>query len=140
MRYDMSGMHPLVAIAPVVATDDTALVSAIIDRQGFNDLAFVISTGTLADVDATFAVTMHHGEVANLSDAVEVPVKETHGTLALASFTFAEDVKTRKIGYLGIKRYVRLTITPTGNAGNAPISAMAWLGGSHFLPTPNPPS
>jgi hypothetical protein len=102
-------------------------------------LLFIILIGALADADATFAVTMEHGNQANLSDAAAVPAAQISGTLALAGFTFAADDQVRKVGYLGSKRYVRLTITPTGNTGNAFIAAAALLGDPRFAPPPNPP-
>jgi len=115
------------AISPVVISDNTAAVSQIIDRAGFDSLMFVIATGTLADADATFAVTIQHGDAANLSDAATVPADELNGTIAGASFTFAEDDAVKELGYNGVKRYVRLTITPSNNTGSSPISAVAIL-------------
>lgn len=114
-----------VGLAPTVATDNTALNTAIVDTVGLLELEFVIQTGTLADADATFAVTINHGDASNLSDAAAVPAALLIGTLAAAGFTFADDNLTKKIGYVvGEKRYVRLTITPTGNAGNAPVAVL----------------
>lgn len=141
MRDLLSNIHPVPAINPAAAaiTDNTAQVSAIIDRRGYDSLCFLIHTGTLADADATFAVTMDHGDAANLSDAAAVPTAQLSGTLALAGFTFAGDNVTRKVGYVGSKRYVRLTITPSNNTGNAPMSAIALLGNPAVGPTANPP-
>ncbi|RVT99093.1 hypothetical protein EOD42_03020 [Rhodovarius crocodyli] len=141
MRDLMSDIHVLPALAPAAAaiTDNTAQVGAVIDRLGYDSVTFAIVTGTLADADATFAVTVEHGDVANLSDAAAVPAASLVGTTALAGFTFADDAETRKIGYVGEKRYVRLTITPSSNTGNAPMAAIAILGHPAQAPTPNPP-
>lgn len=140
MRDLLNHLHPKRAISPAAAvTDNTAFVSQIIDLAGYESLLFIILIGALADADATFAVTMEHGNQANLSDAAAVPAAQISGTLALAGFTFAADDQVRKVGYLGSKRYVRLTITPTGNAGNAFIAAAALLGDPRFAPPPNPP-
>jgi len=140
MRDMMNNIHPVPAIAPVVATDNTAQVSAIIDLRDYDGCTFVIATGTLADADATFAVTMDHGDVSNLSDAAAVTAATgLIGTTALASFNFGDDGECRKIGYAGVKRYVRLTITPSANAGNAPITAIAILGLPRIAATANPP-
>lgn len=122
------------AISPVVATDDTALVSQIIDCAGFDGVEFAIATGTLADADATFAVLVEHDDASNLATAAAVPDGQLLGTEAGASFTFAADNATKKIGYIGTKRYVRLTITPTGNTGNAPIAAVAIMGFPKLAP------
>ena len=139
MRDQANNIHPIRAISPVVLTDSTAAVSEIIDLQGFQSLTFVIATGTLADADATFTVLLEEGDEANLSDAAAVADEDMVGNEALASFTFADDDETRKLGYLGHKRYVRLTITPANNTGNAPISAVAILGHPQSAPTANPP-
>jgi hypothetical protein len=126
------------AIAPVSVSDNTAQVSQIIDRQGYDSLTFAIATGSLADADATFAVLVEHGDDSGLSDAAAVADADLLGTEALAGFTFADDNATRKIGYVGGKRYVRLTITPSGNASAALIAASAILGHPNVAPTPNP--
>lgn len=115
------------AISPVSVGDNTAQVSQIIDRAGFEGLEFIIALGSIADADATFAVTMDEGSVANLSDAAAVAAADMIGTLALAGFQFDSDNQCRKIGYKGTKRYVRLTITPTSNASAALLAAIAAL-------------
>jgi hypothetical protein len=141
MRDLMNSIAPKRAISPAVAvTDNTAIVSQIIDVLGYGSLTFLILTGALADADATFTVLVEHGNAANLSDAAAVPDVDLLGTEALASFTFADDDKVFKIGYVGIKRYVRLTVTPAGNSGNAFVSAVALLGHPAMFPTANPPA
>jgi hypothetical protein len=115
------------AISPVSVANDTAQVSQIIDRQSYDSLVFAIATGSLADADATFTVLVEHGDASNLSGGEAVPDDMLNGTEAAASFTFAADDSTRKIGYVGDKRYVRLTITPANNASAALISAVAIL-------------
>ncbi|MFP3945021.1 MAG: hypothetical protein ACLFWF_14080 [Alphaproteobacteria bacterium] len=139
MQDILNNLHPVIAVAPQVVSDDTALVGGIIDRQGFDALAFVIATGTLADADATFTVLVEHGDQADLSDAAAVPDAELLGTETLAGFGAADDDETRKVGYRGAKRYVRLTITPAGNTASAPLAAVAILGAPNVAPTANPP-
>lgn len=126
------------AISPVVVTDNTAQVSQIIDRSGYDALEFVVATGTLADADATFTVLVEDGHASDLSDNAAVDDKFLLGTEALASFDFSKDDATFRIGYTGYKRYVRLTITPANNIGNAPLAAVALLGGPKVAPTANP--
>ncbi|NWG45787.1 MAG: hypothetical protein HXY25_04465 [Alphaproteobacteria bacterium] len=140
MRDIMNSIHPVPAIAPAGAvTDNTALTSVTIDRQGHESLTFVILTGALADADATFSVLVEHSDT-DWSGESAVPDGELVGTEALAGFTFADDGACRKIGYLGSKRYVRLTVTPANNSGNAYIAAVALLGHPHTAPTSNPPA
>ncbi|MBZ9650006.1 hypothetical protein K9B33_20945 [Sphingobium sp. 3R8] len=124
------------AISPAAATtDNTAYVSQIIDLAGFSQLVFAILLGSLADADATFAVLVEHGDASNLSDAVAVPDASLTGSEASAGFDFSADNKVRKIGYVGSKRYVRLTVTPANNTGNVFLSAIAILSGGRYGPT-----
>lgn len=141
MRDQMSQFHPVVAVPPGTApTDNTPIVSAIIDAMGFGSLTFLIQLGTLADADATFTVAWEHGNQPNLSDATAATADELCGTLALAGFTAADDGEARKIGYCGNKRFHRLTITPAGNGAAANVAVLALLGLPSLSPTPNPPA
>lgn len=130
---------PKRVISPLTQTGDAAIVGQIVDRAGFGESVYVITTGTIVTAGGAFAVTMDHGDAANLSDAVAVPAAQLQGTLALAGFTGADDDKNFKVGYYGVKRYHRLTITPTGNVGAALLSAVCVLSHAALQPTPNPP-
>lgn len=123
------------AISPVSVADNTAQVSQIIDTQGFDSLEFGILTGSIADADVTFVVLVEHGDNSALSDAAAVADDMLLGTEVLAAFQFDDDNETRKIGYRGDKRYVRLTITPVANASAAVIAAVAILSNAHLQPT-----
>ena len=135
-------IHVVPLIVPVAArTDNSAIVSAIIDTASYNACEFVLVTGGNTDANATFAVTVDEGDASNLSDAVAVTDTKLVGTLALAGFTFADDSECRKLGYIGNKRYVRLTVTPSGNdSGNIFISGVAVLGYAASGPQANPPA
>lgn len=141
MRDMMNSINPVRAISPAAAvTDTTAFVSQVIDVRGFDSLTFVVLTGSLADADATFTTLVEHSDAANMDGAEAVPDTQLVGTEVLAGFTFAHDDATRKIGYVGNKRYVRLTVTPAANTGNAFVAATAILGHPAQQPTVNPPA
>lgn len=124
------------------AADNTAVVSQIIDRRGFDSAGFVIATGSLPDADATFTVLLEHGDVSNLSDAAAVDDAElisqdpssASTPEVVAAFAFAADDNIRKIGYRGTKRYLRLTITPAANASASLICVIGVLGDAEFQP------
>jgi hypothetical protein len=122
------------AISPVSVADTTAQVSQIIDRQGFDSLVFAISTGSIGDADATFTILVEDDTAAGFGTGAAVADAELNGTEALAAFQFDDDNETRKIGYVGGKRYVRLTITPVGNASAALVSAVAILCNASLQP------
>jgi len=141
MRDLINNIHLARALSPVAAgTDNTAYVSQIIDRRGYDGLSFAILIGANTDADATFTVLVEDGDAANLSDAAAVDDLQLVGTEALASFQYDDDNEVRKIGYIGDKRYVRLTITPANNgAGNIFMAAIALLSNPSIVPTANPP-
>lgn len=140
MRDLMNNIYPKRAIAPVSVADTTAQVSQIIDRAGFGSLTFLIALGSIADADATFAVTMEHGDDSALSDSAVPVAADLIGTTTLAGFQFDSDNLCRKLGYKGTKRYVRMTITPSANSSAALLAVIALLGHPHAGPTANPPA
>jgi hypothetical protein len=120
-------------ISPAAAvTDNTPFVGQIIDIAGYESLVYAINLGALADADATFTVLLEEGDAANLSDAAAVADADLTGTEASAGFIFSDDNKVRKLGYVGNKRYTRLTITPANNTGNVFLGAIAILGHARY--------
>jgi hypothetical protein len=115
------------------AADNTAQVGQIIDHQGYDSVSYIILTGALPDADATFTALLEEGDVSNLSDAAAVAdadmVSQTNGTApeTAASFIFSSDDQVRKLGYVGTKRYSRLTITPGANASASLLAACCIL-------------
>jgi hypothetical protein len=114
------------AFAPKAATtDNTAYVSTIIDTFGYESLELVLVVGN-AGTGATFALLLEDGNQSNLSDNATVPDTNTLGTQAGAAFASANTNVTVKLGYKGPNRYVRATVTPSGNTGNF-FLAGAWI-------------
>jgi hypothetical protein len=142
MRDLHNNIHVVPLFAPIAAqtNSDTARVSAIIDMLGYGSCELVLINGTNTDANATFAVLVEDGNNSGLSDNTAVADAELLGTEALAGFTYADDVECRKIGYVGHKRYVRVTVTPTGNnSGDWFMAGVAILGHPRAVPTANPP-
>lgn len=124
------------AISPVSVSDNTQVLSQVIDMLGYRSLTFMIATGSIADADAVFTVLLEHSYLANMAESTEVADKDLIGTEYLAGFRYDDDNEVRKIGYTGGERYVRMTITPSGNASAALISAVAVLGHPVQCPVP----
>jgi hypothetical protein len=122
-------------LSPAVQTDsNTALVGQIIDHQGFDAATYILLTGALTDATATFAVLLEESDNSDMSSANDVAdgdmVSQTRGTAAetAAAFTFADDNEVRSLGYIGSKRYTRLTVTPaTNDDGDINLAAVCIL-------------
>lgn len=126
-------------ISPVSVADTTAQVGTVVDHQGYGQAVYAIATGSIADADATFTVLLEESDASG-SGFAAVSDDDLLGTEVLAAFQFDDDNECRKLGYKGIKRYTRLTITPVANASAALLSAVCILGSPDVAPTANPPA
>ncbi len=114
------------------ALDATAVAAngatngAIIDTQGFQSLEFAIKSETLTD--GTYTPSLTEGDAADLSDGAAVAAGDLIGTIADATFAATDDNKVKKIGYRGVHRYVRLTMTAAGVTTGGSIYALAVQG------------
>ena len=129
MRKDL---HNNIKVVPMIypvdhGTGNTATVSQIVDMQDAQATEIVGLLGSLADADATFAVLIEDGNDSALADNAEVAAANLLGTEAGASFIFSSDNMVFKVGYVGPKRYLRVTITPANNTGAALIGVCAIL-------------
>ncbi len=129
-----------VLFPPIAAvTDNTAQVSNIIDCRNTEMVAMFLALGTESDADMTTVVLLEEGDDSALSDAAAVDDADMIGTELLAAFTFASDNKTRKLGYIGSKAYIRMTVTPSNNSGNIYLAGVA-LRVLKTQPASNPPT
>lgn len=124
-------------------TDNTPVVSPIINRNGYNEVTFHFNIGTMATAAATFTVLLEGGNVANLSDAAPVAdvdmVSQLIGTApeVAASWNGNDDGEVRKLGYKDDTtpyQYLRLTVTPADNLGNADFAVICVLGAPPATP------
>lgn len=114
-------------------SNDTALVLSA-DRAGYRSVELFLLTGTLADAAATFVILVEdsadNSAWAAVADdflaGLEIPTGET--------LDQADDNKVIKIGYVGAKRYIRITVTPTGNADASPYSLLVLGGHAQVAP------
>ena len=128
------------AFAPAAAvTDGTAQVSTVCDLKGYGACMLAVALGVQSDADATWSVLIEDSDDNVTFSAVAD--EYLNGTEALAGFQFDDDNECRKIGYTGIKRYVRATVDDvTANTGNLFLSGMWVLGKASRSPTANPPA
>jgi hypothetical protein len=102
---------------------NTTTSGAIIDTAGFESLEFYIQTATITD--GTYVAQLWHGSASNLSDAVQLTGEEVLGSVSIVA---ADDNVSKRIGYVGKKRYVQLRIVSTGVTTGGTMGAQAVLG------------
>lgn len=142
MRDSANNLHFKPAIAPVAALTNvnTPIVSTILDTLGFGSATLALITGTETDTNVTTVVLLEESNDSGMAGATAVADIDLIGTELLAAFQFDDDVECRKLGYIGSRRYIRATVTPSGNdAGNIFLAGMWVQGYPASAPTPNPP-
>lgn len=106
------------ALASAVRTDGT-VTGDTVDRGGDNvGVLFVITTGTLTDGVHTFSLE----DSADDSTWVAAAAGATLGTAVTAA---TNDDAVFELGYVGLKRYVRLACVTSGATSGGAASAVA---------------
>lgn len=137
-----NNLHFKTLFPPIAAqtNSDTARTSNIIDTANFDSLELVLINGTNTDTNATFAVEVTESNDSGMSGATAVADADLIGLESEAAFNYGDDGECRKIGYKGNKRYVQVTVTPTGNnSGDWFMAGLAIQGTPRKAPTANPP-
>ena len=91
-----------IALASTAIADGEDAVGNIIDRAGSDALELQLHVTAFTDGSATPLI--EHGDDAALADAVAVPAEQLLGTAAAMTA-----VGIQSLGYIGNKRYVRVT-------------------------------
>lgn len=129
--------HRMISPISLGATGSGGKVSLIIDRAGYNDVGFLVGYGTVAATNATVVPTIKDGDATNALSVVTAAL--ILGALGLgATSARASNVSkncNRSAQYLGLKRYVQITLAPTV-CGGIIAKADALLGKARTSPVP----
>lgn len=131
--FDMhSDVFAKVAKNTAAIASSTTTAGVIIDTNGYEGLEFIIQSG--AWTDGTYTPLIEESDASNLSGSNAVDDENLVGTEAAAAIGAANTVK--RLGYVGHKRYVRLSIVSAGVTSGATIGATAILGRPAVYPAP----
>ena len=109
-------------VSPVaVGTTGTGQTGKIIDRQGFGGVEFIVSYGTITATNATLTVTIKDGDVTGtLTSVADTYLLGTEALAGIAAGTprtsGSNKNVTKRIGYVGNKRYVQANVKSTISA------------------------
>ena len=112
MRRDLhSNIKTSRGIDPAVITAGNAtLTSAIVDTADYDSLEAVVMSGVITD--STFTCTVFHGDASDMSDEAACVAADLIGTAPV--FVATDDSVTKRVGYRGSKRYVRIKAVQSG--------------------------
>ena len=147
MRYDLSNNLDVVRAILAQTIDSSNLVSGNLDLAGASSAAILIEFGDIAEMGASpegaakIDVHLEHADDDGTgSPGTYADVVKADTTGALASFTGGlvlspvSDLVPVKVGYIGGKRFARVTLEPTGLSTGGPVMALLVRGALHDKP------
>ncbi len=136
MRDLHNNVLPVRAVQ-VQTISGSALASGDLDLQGFNAAEILVDFGDIDEMGgsplggAQIAVKLEHADDDGTGAAgaygdvgvadVIGPASVTAGVVA----TLTDDTALHRVGYVGGKRFVRVTLTPSGLSNGGPVGC--WL-------------
>lgn len=121
------------AIPSTSVAANGATVGNIIDTLGYESVTFVIKGETLTD--GVYTPSIEEGNDPALADTAAAGTDYILDSYADSALQPTDDNKARTLGYTGMKRYVRLTLTASAVTSGGRVSANCVLGGPLDAPT-----
>lgn len=138
-----SNIRTKTVISPLAIGANATKSGLVIDRQGYGGVEFVASYGAVTTTGSVVTLVVKEGDVTGTLTSVA----DTYllGTEALASLPAAtprtagttKEV-TKRVGYIGNKRYVTVDAVQTGTTSVGVIGVAAILHSPNLAPTDNP--
>jgi hypothetical protein len=131
----MQDLHNNIKVVPAltpraaIATDTTTVGTAV-DLQGYESCEFLIASGVLTDGSYTPLIE----ESDDNSSYSAVADADLLSTEAAEAFALTDDAEVHKIGYVGHKRYVRLSLVSATTTSGGFLAAIAVLGHARHNP------
>lgn len=137
-----NNVNQVTAIIAAAIGANATKTGAIIDRQGYGGVEFVMNYGSVTTTGTIVTLVCKEGDVTGT--LTSVADTDLLGTEALASLLAGARVAgtgkevSKRLGYKGIKRYVQLSAVQTGTTSVGCISSTALLFNPSVAPISNP--
>lgn len=130
-------------VSPAAIGANATKTGVVVDRQGYGGVEFITSYGAVTTTGTVVTLVVKEGDVTGTMTSVAD--SSLLGTEALASLPAAtprtagttKEV-TKRIGYIGNKRYVSADTVSTGVTSVGVVGVAAVLHSPHLAPTTNP--
>lgn len=137
-----SNVKQILAVNPVALGATGAITGAIIDRKGYGGVEFLITYGSITTTGTVVTALLKEGDVTGT--LTSVADADMLGTETLASLVAGARVAgtgkevVKRLGYIGTKRHVQLTLTGTGTTSAGIVGAAAVMYSPDYAPVSNP--
>lgn len=127
------------AIKPVLVLDDTVPAAATVDLAGFNSAVIELSIGVKSADAGTITLKAEHSDTTSFANVAAADIQgatPAEGVIYTIDCD-SDDYTSRivKFGYVGGKRYLKLTIAEVGANANGVILGVSVVKG-HGLDVP----
>lgn len=138
-----NNMRTKTVIAPIAIGANATKSGVVIDRQGYGGVEFLASYGAVTTTGSVVTLVVKHGDATG--SLASVADSDLLGTEALASLPAAtprtagttKEV-TKRVGYIGNKRYVTVDAVQTGTTSVGCVGVAAILHSPDNAPQANP--
>lgn len=123
------------AKVPTAISTNTTTASNIIDTQGYDKVTFVLTS--TAFTDGTYTPLVSECDDSGMSGENEVAdgdLTRLESAAVVSAATTQSVDASKKIGYLGSKRYVTCDIVSAGTSSGATVGVMAILEKANVQP------
>lgn len=131
-----------VALLPAAIGANATKTGVIIDRQGYGGVEFVVMYGAVTTTGTVVTAVMKEGDatgsLTSVADGDMLGTEALVSLLAGARVAGAGKEVTKRIGYVGTKRYAQLNFVQTGTTSVGYIAAAALLHSPESAPQDNP--
>lgn len=138
-----SNVRTKTVISPLAIGANATKSGIVIDRQGYGGVEFIASYGAVTTTGTVVTLVVKDGDATG--SLTSVANDYLLGTEALASLPAAtpraagttKEV-TKRVGYIGTKRYVTVDAVQTGTTSVGVVGVAAVLYSPNVAPTANP--
>lgn len=127
------------AIKPVLVLNNTVPAAATVDLAGFNSAVIELSVGLKSTDEGTITLKAEHSDTSNFANVAAADIQGvTPAEGVIYTIDADSDDSTSRIvkfGYVGGKRYLKLTIEEVGANANGVILGVTVVKG-HGLDVP----
>jgi len=127
------------AIKPVLVLDNNVPAAATVDLAGFNSAVIELSVGLKSADEGTITLKAEHSDTSNFANVAAADIQGvTPAEGVIYTIDADSDDSTSRIvkfGYVGGKRYLKLTIAEVGANANGVILGVTVVKG-HGLDVP----
>ena len=137
-----NNLKPLRVAGPVAIGANATISGKVIDRQGYGGVEFIAGYGAIVTTGSVVTLVVKEGDVTgtmtSVADADLLGTEALASRLGGATTSGTGSNVTKKVGYIGIKRYVTVDAVKTGTTSVGCIDIKAILMAPAIVPTSNP--